>query len=150
MPERPRLINILRNDSWAATTLAAAFFLGIITTIAQIANWVTGMELSDIGNYLRITGAALAFAAVFVPLRVRHVLGIFENGVETKAQVVSIKVHRTNMKFTLNYKFNGSDRQSTLDQVITGHTRRFLKAKEVVLIVDRVNPSRILLRDAYF
>jgi hypothetical protein len=150
MLEKPRLINILRNDSWTTTTLGSAVFMAVITAIVQIVNWATGMELSDVGNYLTITGVTFAIAAVFVPIRIKYVLDVFENGVETKASVVSTKVHKANMKLTLKYNFNGVDSQKTLDQVITGHTKRFLEEKEVVLVIDQYNPNRILLRDVYF
>ena len=150
MPEQPSLFNILRNDSWAATTIAAAVFMAIITMIVQIANWVTGTELSNVGNYLMITGVSFVVAAVFVPIRVKYVLDVFENGVETKASVVSTKVHKANMKLTLKYNFSGIDDQKTLDQVITEHTKHFLEEKEVVLVIHQYKPDRILLRDVYF
>lgn len=150
MLEQPRLINILRNDSWAVTTIGSAVFMAAITTIAYIANRLTGVEFSDVGDYLMITAVSFAIAAIFVPIRVKYVLNIFENGVETKASVVSIKVHKANMKMTLKYNLNGADTQTTVDQVITGRTKRFLEEKEVVLVVDPYNARRILIRDVYF
>lgn len=150
MLEKPRLINILRNDSWAATNIASVVFMAAITAIVQIVNWVTGTEISNVGDYLMITGVVVVVAAVFIPFRVRHVLGIFENGVEVRAAVLSKKAHKANLKLNLRYKFNGADCEKTLDQVITEHTKHFLEDQEVLLVVDQNNPGRILLRDAYF
>lgn len=150
MLEKPRLINILRNDSWAATNIASVVFMAAITAIVQIVNWVTGMELSNVDDYLMITGVTTAVAAVFIPLRVRHVMGVFENGMEVRAMVVSKRIHKTNLKLNLRYKVNGADWEKTLDQVITEHTKHFLEDQEVLLVVDQYNPGRILLRDAYF
>lgn len=150
MLEKPRLINILRNDSWAATNIASVVFMAAITAIVQIVNWVTGMELSNVDDYLMITGVTTAVAAVFIPLRVRHVMGVFENGMEVRATVVSKRIHKANLKLNLRYKVNGADWEKTLDQVITEHTKHFLEDQEVLLVVDQYNPGRILLRDAYF
>lgn len=150
MLEKPRLINILRNDSWAATNIASVVFMAAITAIVQIVNWVTGMELSNVDDYLMITGVTAAVAVVFIPLRVRHVMGVFENGMEVRAMVVSKRIHKANLKLNLRYKVNGADWEKTLDQVITEHTKHFLEDQEVLLVVDQYNPGRILLRDAYF
>lgn len=150
MLEKPRLINILRNDSWAATNIASVVFMAAITAIVQIVNWVTGMELSNVDDYLMITGVTAAVAVVFIPLRVRHVMGVFENGMEVRATVVSKRIHKANLKLNLRYKVNGADWEKTLDQVITEHTKHFLEDQEVLLVVDQYNPGRILLRDAYF
>ncbi len=150
MLEKPRLINILRNDSWAATNLATAVFMAIITAIVQIVNLVTGMELSNVGDYLMITGVTIAVAAIFIPFRVRYVMGVFENGVEVRATVLSKKAHKANLKLNLRYKVNGTDWEKTFDQVITEHTKHFLEDQEITLVVDQYNPKRILLRDAYF
>lgn len=149
MLEQPRLIKILRNDSWAAPATGAFLAISLYTLIAQIVNWVAGMELSIISDYLMIAGVTCVISSLVVLYRTRYIRSIFENGIEVKASVVSKKVHRADLKLTLKYDFLGQPREKVLDQVITERTKHFLEEKEVVLVVDQYNPSRILLKGVY-
>lgn len=150
MPKKPKLLKILRNDSWAAIFIGVLIGLSIITLLAHAANMFTGMELSNIGEYLLILGVVFVFALIVVPYRLKYVSDIFENGVEVKARVASKKVHRADLKLTLKYDFNGSNCEKVLDQLITSQTKHFLDESEVILIIDQYNPEHVLLRDVYY
>ncbi len=149
MIQQPSLFKIAQNDSWVTPTIGSFIFLVAITAIVQIVNWITGVELSDIKQYILITGVFFLIALIFIPLRVRYVRDIFENGVEVKAQVVSTKIYRANLKLTLLYGFQGQSVEKSIDQVITRQTKHYIHEKEVTLVLNQNHPNRILLRDAY-
>lgn len=149
MLEQPRLIKILRNDSWSATTLGSLIFMAVVSILAQLVDKIAGAEFSQIKQYILMTAVLFVFTLLVVPYRIWYVRKIFENGIEIKAIVIGRKTHKANLKLTLKYDLHGVPCEKVFDQVITEQTKHLAERAEVDLIIDQDNPLHILLKDAY-
>ena len=151
MDRAPGIVSILQNDSTAASTLGGFIFVLATTVITYLSKWFIG-SLPDTMNpvyFLWMSGIFFLVAVLVSLWRIQQVSAIFENGSEVTAQVLESKVFRTRWTLKLRFFHTGQQQEINFDQLITKKTKSMLDHKEIVLIIDQREPTKILLRDAY-
>jgi hypothetical protein len=139
----------IQNDYWIATTLGTVFFSAVITFISVISNRFILADSLNTNVLAAGTGVFALISIILIPLRIRYIQGIFDNGVEVKAAIKSHSIYKANLKLNLEFEYLGQVHNQRLEQVITRNTKHFIDAKEVVLVIDPNNLNRLLLRDVY-
>ncbi len=143
------IFKTIQNDSWIAPALGTVFFSVVITFISVISNHFILANSVNTNVLAVVTVFSALISIILIPLRIRYIQRIFDNGVEVKAVIKSHSIYKANLKLTLEFEYLGQVHNQKLEQVITRNTKRFIDAKEVVLVVDPNNLHRLLLRDVY-
>lgn len=151
MERTPGIFSILQNDSTAASALGGFIFVLATTVITYLTKFFIGSLPEKVNPvyFLWMSGSFFLVAAIVAMWRIQQVSAIFENGSEVTAQVLESKVFRTRWTLKLRFFHSGKQQVTTIDQLITVKTKSMLDHKEVVLIIDQREPTKILLRDAY-
>jgi hypothetical protein len=151
MNQKPGILSIIQNDSWAAPVLGAFIMTISATTIVMAVNLVLGGEkpVTNITPFIWMTGVSFFASIITIILRIRYVTKVFENGTIVKALVLESRYFKANLKLRVRYAYLSETHEKKLEQVITGKTKKLMRQKEVTLVIDQKNPEHILLWDAY-
>lgn len=147
---KPRLIEIVLNDSWTAPGVGAFFMLLIMTLFVLSINQLPGdLQIVNASVFLWMTGISCMVAILTIIWRVKYVTEVFKNGVVIQAQVIDSSHHKSALHLRLGYTYLGQRHDKKLAQVITSKTKKLLHQTEIALVIDQFNPDHILIRDVY-
>jgi len=152
---QPSLLRIIQSD------YTALFALGFPAVA-----WVMYIAIAYFGFFpgLRgrdpLTGADAPFflylgiitTLVGVPIfiwRVRSFQTLFAQGVQVTGRITSVSFFRDRGRVEYTYTYEGETYNGGNAIMKTGRTQALQPDTEVVLIVDRSNPKRALIRDLY-
>jgi len=148
---KPPVINILKNDSWAAPALGGFIFSLVVMMIVLLSNQF--MEISELANptvFIMMTIVLGIYAIATSLIRIRYINALFEKGIVVQAQILKFRAIKATLRLTLSYTYLSQPYEKKVDQVITIKTKKLMQHTTLDLVIDPENPHRVLIRDAYF
>ncbi|TEU11420.1 MAG: DUF3592 domain-containing protein [Anaerolineales bacterium] len=141
-------------------------YVALLAALFPIVSWVMYVATAYFGFFpgLRgrdpLTGADAPFflylgiitTLIGIPLlvwRIRSFQAMFTRGVEVPGRITNISFYRDRGRVEYAYTYQGQTYQGGNAVRKTGRTKALQPGGEVVLIVDRDNPKRALIRDLY-
>lgn len=153
--QKPSVLRIIQSDYTALFAVAFPVIAWVIYVATAYFGFFPGLRGRD-----PLTGASAPFffylglvtTLIGVPVfiwRVRSFQALFARGVEVPGRVASISFYRDRGRVEYAYTYEGNTYQGGNAIMKTGRTKALQPGDEVVLIVDKDNPKRALIRDLY-
>lgn len=140
---QPSIIKILWNDY-------GAFLAAIFCLVAPgLYIYDTYFASKPIPNLLVITVIIFALALIFLIYRYFTILSLYNNGLEAKAIITGIGFFRDRGIIKYNFQFNGQNYASQMRVMKNKQTTSYQVGMEVIVIVDRENPKRSLIKELF-
>lgn len=149
MFERPSLWKIIQGDPVILRVVSPILFLTFITAFSFFTQNAPGDAKIESAPFVTMLGISLLVLGVVTYYRVGKVNEFFDSGAEVTAEIDSVKTFRANMTLQLRYSYMGQAYEKKYDQTITMKNKHFLKLKQISLLINRDDPKKFLLKDAY-
>ena len=152
---QPSIFRIIQSDYTACLAVMASLVVWGMYIATEYFGFFPGL-----GGRNPLTGEDASFflilgiitTLIFTPRliwRIRSFQIIFSRGIEVSGHITNIRFNRDRGRVEYTYTYQGQTYQAGNGVFKTKRTKAIQQGDEVVLMVDRDNPKRAIIRDIY-
>jgi hypothetical protein len=152
---KPSVARIIQSDYIAMiAALAPIVMLGLYIAL-NVFGSLPGrrgqtLEAGETGPFFLVAGlAALVIGVAVIVWRLRTFEAVFAAGVEVTGEITNLSFHRDRGRIEYIYSYEGQEYSGGNAIMKNSRTTTLQPGTPIVLVVDRANPRKALIRDLY-